>query len=216
MLLSMGNTKLNKNKINTSSFGLEAIKTCPSAGDCKSDCFALGGNYLFKNVKEKQEERLQASRKNNFVEIITSEIKKLNVGAVRVHDSGDYYSRKYLEKWIEIANKNPDVIFYSYTKSVQFFKSDYDTWSVTLPSNMVITFSYGGKYDHLINPKKDKHALVFQSLEQLLEYKYSNNSFTDDLAYDKNTLKIGLIAKAYRKKVGFSSTFDKVKNNIGG
>lgn len=216
MLLSLGNTKLNKNKLRTASFGLQAIKTCPSAGACKSDCFALAGNYVFKNVKEKQKERLVASRRNGFIQVINDEIKSLNVGAVRVHDSGDYYSRKYLEKWVEIARNNPDVIFYSYTKSIQFFKSDYNTWSINLPSNMIITFSYGGKYDHLINPKVDKHALVFQSLEQLLEYKYQNNSDTDDLAYDNKTLRVGLIAKSYRKKTGFSSTFDNIKNLIGG
>lgn len=216
MLLSLGNTKLNKNKLRTASFGLQAIKTCPSAGACKSDCFALAGNYVFKNVKEKQKERLMASKRNGFIQTINDELKSLNVGAVRVHDSGDYYSRKYLEKWVEIARNNPDVIFYSYTKSIQFFKSDYTTWSISLPSNMIITFSYGGKYDHLINPNVDKHALVFQSLEQLLEYKYQNNSVTDDLAYDNKTLRVGLIAKPYRKKTGFSSTFDNIKNLIGG
>jgi hypothetical protein len=214
MLLSVSNTKVSMNKIRTASFGLEAIKTCPSADECKKDCFALGGNYLYPAVKNKQKERLRASKLSSFTDIITNEIKKLNVGCVRVHDSGDYYNRKYLDKWIQIANDSPDVIFYSYTKSIQFFKSDIDNWSVKLPDNLVITFSYGGKYDHLINPKKDKHALVFQSLEQLLEYKYKNNSVTDDLAYDKKTLRVGLIAKAYRKKIGFQNTFNKVKDII--
>jgi hypothetical protein len=216
MLLSLSNTKLIKNKLRTASFGLLAIKTCPSAGNCKTDCFALAGNYVFKNVKAKQHERFIASKRSDFVVIINKEIRQLNVGAVRIHDSGDYYSRAYLNKWVEIARSNPDVILYSYTKSIQFFKSDYNTWSIDLPSNMIVTFSFGGKKDHLINPKTDKHALVFQSLEQLLEYNYNNNSVTDDLAYDKDTLRVGLIAKSYRKKTGFGSTFDNIKNIIGG
>jgi hypothetical protein len=214
MLLSVSNTKLIKNKLRTASFGLQAVKTCPGAGDCKSDCFALAGNYVFKNVKAKQQERFLASKLSNFVDVITTEIRSLNVGAVRIHDSGDYYSRKYLAKWIDIANKNPDVILYSYTKSINFFKSDYNTWAIDIPKNMIVTFSYGGRYDKLINPKTDKHALVFQSLEQLLEYNYKNNSVTDDLAYDKETIRVGLIAKNYRKKIGFESTFNKIKNNI--
>lgn len=220
-LLSMGNTKIGLNLIRTASFGLEAVKTCPAAKDCISGCFARGGNYLFKSVKDAQERRLQASLLDDFVEIITNEIKYLRVGAVRVHDSGDYYSdaqfssgseveSSYLDKWIEIARRNPSVIFYSYTKSVHFFKSDINTWKKTLPSNMVITFSYGGKYDDLINRKTDKHALVFQSLEQLLEHGYQNTSDYDDNAYNPSVQLVGLIAKKSRKKDGWINTLQKV------
>jgi hypothetical protein len=216
MLLSVSNTKVSKNKIRTASFGLKAGKTCVGAGDCLGDCFAMGANYLYPAVINKQEERLQASKRDDFPLVITNEINELNLGGVRIHDAGDYYSKKYLEKWIEIAKQNPDVIFYSYTKSVHFFKSDRDTWSIVLPENLVVTFSYGGKYDHLINPQKDKHALVFKSLEQLLEYNYENNSVTDDLAYNKTTVRVGLIAKKYRKKTGFENTFNKIKDLIGG
>ena len=200
MLLSLGNSKIGKNLIRTASFGLQAGKTCPGAKDCLGSCFAMAGNYIFKNVIQKQNERLDASNQLDFVGVINAELKALRVGAVRVHDSGDYHSEEYLDKWIEIARQNPSVIFYSYTKSVHFFKSDKDTWKKELPSNMVITFSYGGKYDHLINRSTDKHALVFQSLEQLLEFGYQDTSEFDDNAYNKDIKLVGLIAKKHRKK----------------
>ena len=209
-LLSMGNTKIGKNLVRTASFGLEAVKTCPSAKDCIQGCFALGGNYLFKSVKDAQERRLQASKQDSFIDEMCKELIKLRVGAVRVHDSGDYYSEEYLDKWIEIAKRNPSIIFYSYTKSIDFFKSDFYTWKKTLPSNMVITFSFGGKHDDLINRATDKHALVFLSLEELLAYGYSNTSDFDDNAYDKNVKLIGLIAKKSRKKGGWQKVFNKV------
>lgn len=213
-LLSMGNTKIGKNLLRTASFGLEALKTCPSAGACASSCFALSGNYLFKSVKDAQERRLQASYRTDFVDELCKELVKLRVGAVRVHDSGDYYTEEYLDKWIEIAKRNPSVIFYSYTKSINFFKSDVNTWKKVLPDNLVITFSYGGKHDHLINRKTDKHALVFQSLEQLLEYGYQDTSAFDDNAYNKDIKLVGLIAKKHRKKEAWEKVFSKIFNKI--
>lgn len=207
MLLSTGNTKIKKNKINTATFGLQAVKTCPGRGSCAKECFATVGNYSFDVVKNKQKERLKASKKKNFVEIINAEIVALNTGAVRIHDSGDYYSEAYLRKWIQIAEANPDVIFYSYTKSLKFLKKDADTWRISLPTNFVITLSYGGKHDYLINPAKDKHALVFLSLEDLLEYKYSDTSKFDDNAYNPKVKRVGLIAKHNRKKEGWKVLF---------
>lgn len=214
MLLSLGNTKIQKNRINTASFGLKAGKTCPFKGNCQHECFAMVNNYVYPAVINKQKERLKESKKKSFVDTICNEIKELNVGAIRVHDSGDYYSKDYLNKWIDIAKRNPDVIFYSYTKSIPFFKKDFNTWSVTLPKNFIVTFSYGGKHDDLINPKKDKHALVFESLEALLAYKYSDTSSYDDNAYDPKVLRVGLIAKKNRKRDKWKETFNKVISSL--
>jgi len=206
MLLSLGNTKIKKNKLNTATFGLQAIKTCPGRGGCQKECFATVGNYNFEVVKNKQKIRLKESKKKSFVDTISFEIKELNVGAVRIHDSGDYYSEAYLLKWIEIAKKNKDVVFYSYTKSIHFLKKDYKTWKHKLPKNFVVTLSYGGKYDFLINPVKDKHALVFLSLEDLLKDKYSDTSKFDDNAYNPKVKRVGLVAKNHRKKEGWAKT----------
>lgn len=214
MLLSLSNTKIQKNRINTASFGIRAGKTCPYKGPCQFECFAMVGNYIYPAVINKQEERLKESKKKSFVKTISEEIKILNVGAVRVHDSGDYYSREYLNKWIEIAKLNPDVLFYSYTKSIPFFKKDYNTWSITLPKNFIVTFSYGGTHDDLINPKKDKHALVFESIEALLAYKYSDTSSYDDNAYNPKVLRVGLVAKKNRKRDKWKETFKKVISSL--
>jgi hypothetical protein len=74
---------MQKNKISTASFGLEAGKTCPGKGKCQFECFAMSGNYLYANVKNKQKERLKASKRADFVQVINEEIKDTNVGAVR-------------------------------------------------------------------------------------------------------------------------------------
>jgi hypothetical protein len=170
----------------------------------------MTGTYLYPSVKEAQKRRLRAARSKNFTSKINEELEKHRVGAVRIHDSGDYFNEKYLDKWIEIAKQNPEITFYSYTKSVHFFKEDYYTWKKELPDNFVVTLSYGGKYDHLINPVLDKHALVFESLEELLEYNYSDTSKYDDNAYKSEVTRIGLIAKKNRKKEGWRETKEQV------
>jgi len=82
---------------------------------------------------------------------------------VRVHVGGDYFSKAYLEAWIEVAKRKPDVIFYSYSKSLKFF-SEY-----ALPENLILTASRGGKYDELIDLHGWKEAVVVYSEEEAAE-----------------------------------------------
>jgi len=39
------------------------------------------------------------------------------VRVVRVHASGEFYSAEYVRKWIIIANLNPNITFFAYTRS---------------------------------------------------------------------------------------------------
>ena len=82
---------------------------------------------------------------------------------MRVHVGGDYFSVKYLQAWIEVAKRNPEKIFYSYSKSLHFFKQ------FALPSNLVLTASRGGKYDELIDLHGWKEALVVYSEQEAQE-----------------------------------------------
>jgi hypothetical protein len=69
---------------------------------------------------------------------------------VRIHDSGDFYSPEYVEKWRRIIAMFPDVLFYCYSKSHR--------WLLDMPSNFFLIPSMGGKDDHLIVDKP--HAKV--------------------------------------------------------
>jgi len=55
--------------------------------------------------------------------------------------------------------------------------------------NLVIIYSYGGKLDHLINPKKDRHAIVYTGVLPK-GYSYANDN--DHIALAKNK-KIALL-----------------------
>ena len=106
---------------------------------------------------------------------------------VRIHDSGDFYSIKYLSKWVQIANDNKDVIFYAYTKSIKFFIN-----GLKLPKNLKIIFSEGSKTDNLINTSKHRHARIFKSKELLNAAGYINASDNDLKAITSNK-KVGLV-----------------------
>ena len=53
-------------------------------------------------------------------------------------------------------------------------------------------FSYGGKQDHLIDDKKDRHAKIFNNQAELLEAGYIDAS-GDDLKALTSVKKVGLI-----------------------
>lgn len=186
--LKWSNTsKLKKDKI--VSFSIPALKTCPNSGYCKSLCYALQGRYLFSNVIEAREYNFKASKKIAFVILAISDINRLKAKYVRLHDSGDFYSQKYLDNWIKIARAIPDKIFYAYTKS-----NDLDFSK--LPANFKVIFSFGSKSDYRIDINKP-HALIFKSKEQLEQANYIDCTDSDLKAL--GAIKIGLVYHGVKK-----------------
>lgn len=108
--------------------------------------------------------------------------------AVRVHDAGDFFARWYLDLWIEIAQRVPDVLFYAYTKEVAMFKA-----IDQLPNNFRFLFSTGGLQDDQI-AQDDRHADVFPNEETLVEAGYANQEANDLLAVLLPTNRIGIVA----------------------
>jgi len=183
-------------------FGIPAYKsrtgmrTCPWAGNCAKEggCYALNGPYRWGTVKNAYEERLEVTKSREFHHIMDYEIKKkaktvIKKGkqvVVRVHDSGDFYSAKYFNKWMKVAEMNKDVKFYAYTKAVSLSKR----LTPNIPSNFKIGFSFGGKEDHLIDKEKDIHSMVFAK-EVPSAYEDASH---DDLVFALSTNnKIGLV-----------------------
>ena len=177
-------------------FGLPAYKSntgkvvCRMADKCIKFCYAQKGAYIWSNVSPAFEKRLQISMQDNFVDLMVAEIKKKNVEYVRVHDSGDYYDKRYLAKWFKIAELLPNVRFYSYTNEVGMIKKSKD-----IPKNYDFIFSGSGKQKDLIDKKTDRHTKIFDSLESLKKDKYTNCSNYDLYAtrWYNDTKKVGLI-----------------------
>ena len=199
MNLLTQNTKLKKTskelKLRVFNFGIPAYKsasgklTCPMADECVKFCYAKKGAYIWSNVKPAFEKRYQLTKTDNFVEAMNAEIRKKKPDYVRVHDSGDYYSRAYLKKWIDIANSNPNVRFYSYTNMIDMMLK------TSLPSNYDIIFSDSGKQKHLIDETKHRHTKIFSSHADLDRASYTDASSIDLMAtkWFNNTNKVGLV-----------------------
>jgi hypothetical protein len=184
--------EMNKRVFN---FGITAYKSmtgkliCPFAKDCIKFCYAQKGAYSWSNVKPAFEKRYEITKTDNFINLMNSEIKKKKVDFLRIHDSGDFYSKAYIQKWFKIANDNPNVKFYAYTKSFILFQG------LTIPDNLDIIFSEGGKHDKLINTKIDRHARIFDNKNDLIKNGYIDASKNDLMAtkFFNKSNKVGLI-----------------------
>jgi hypothetical protein len=202
-LLGNGNSKLQKTakefNVRIFNFSIPAGNdkltgkiTCPFAGSCLKLCYAKRGMYRFGNVERALSKRYQASKEDNFVELISNELSKVKKDKqtyVRIHDSGDFYSPSYFQKWLTIARLNPSVRFYAYTKSHSFIRG------IELPENMDLIFSLGSTKDELINQETERHSKIFYSIEEMQYQGYTDSSYLDIVAtkWVTENHKIGLI-----------------------
>jgi hypothetical protein len=199
MNLLTQNSKLKKTSkalgLRVFNFGIPAYKsasgklTCPMADECVKFCYAKKGAYIWSNVKPAFEKRYELSKTDDFIDAMNAEILKKKPDYVRVHDSGDYYSRAYLHKWIEVAKQNTSVRFYSYTNMVKMMLN------VSLPDNYDIIFSDSGKQKHLINERQHRHTKIFSSHSDLVHAGYTDASSVDLYAtrWFNATNKVGLV-----------------------
>lgn len=176
------NNKMKKSSAKIYNFGIPAQITCIGATTCKNYCYASKGAYVWPVVKAAYQRRLDLTKRDDFCEVIFEEIILSGASHIRIHDSGDFYSREYLQKWLKIADSLPHVTFYAYTKSIPLFLNQ------KLPENFKVIFSFGGRYDHLIDTKKHAHAKIF---ETTIPKNYLNCSDDDFLAL--TTKNVGLL-----------------------
>jgi len=168
----------------------DGFKTCPNAAACAKGCYATMGAYRFSNVAKVFERRLKLAKSPRFGIIIDAEIKRRKVQRLRIHDSGDFFSREYLQTWLNVIKANPETQFYAYTKMVSWFnelRAD-----GLIPENFIIIYSYGGTQDKLINRDTDRHSWVFSSVEALRAAGYADAHVDDSVALGDNH-KIGLV-----------------------
>lgn len=173
------NSKMKKATLKTYNFDIPAGKTCIGADACKAYCYAMRGFYRMPNVVAKHESNLSASKRDDFVSQMVYEIHQLkDVDAIRIHSAGDFYSKEYLGKWMDIALFNPNIIFYCYTKSIPLFVK------TKLPANLRVIYSRGGKYDHVI----DQYGLRSCSLVNSYSDESDSSDYDDSMIVfsDKN------------------------------
>jgi len=176
-----GNAKLGK-KVMT--FSLPAGYSCPFAKDClsKADkdtgtltdgkhtqfrCFSASSESIYKNTRIAHwhnYDALKGLKTEQMAELINASIPK-NTGMVRIHVSGDFFNQAYFDAWMLVANINPAVVFYAYTKSIGYWVERLGS----IPANLKLTASFGGKNDKLIEKHNLKSARVVYSYAEAEE-----------------------------------------------
>lgn len=142
------------------------VDTCPGAGACKTYCYAMQGGYVMFKAASMSSTRLLnfllndpegfASMLNTEIEKSKAKLGKKNVKmVVRWHDAGDFFSPEYLDVAYQIANDNPDVEFYAYTKIA-------DVATASRPKNFRMNFSGGAhtSQEKKVDFQRVKHSKV--------------------------------------------------------
>lgn len=116
-IFSKGNRKL---PADIAIFNLPHMVTCPGAtAECKKYCYAKKAEALYKDSLPFRYRNWELAKSDKFVDEAVASLSRMRrLRAVRIHESGDFFNQKYLDKWVEIAKKFPDVIFTAYTKSL--------------------------------------------------------------------------------------------------
>lgn len=175
--LFFGTTNAKLIGMKTATFALPAGYTCPGAKDCLAwfdrdenkikdgpdsefRCFAASGEAAFSSVRRSVDRNLAILQRAGTAKAMHAAIDMAMPAKffenIRVHPDGDYFSQAYFQAWMMTAQANPSRLFYGYTKNLPLwikFRSE-------MPENMVLTASWGGKWDNLIEPNKLRSARV--------------------------------------------------------
>jgi hypothetical protein len=153
--------------VDESTGDFKVVKTCPSAGICSKFCYAAKGGYVMfpasslmaartVNYLMNDPEGFKSQVINELAQAQKYSAKKGKTVTLRWHDSGDFLSEKYLRLAFDIAKETPNILHYAYTKQIPLIQK----LEAEKPDNFVFNFSFGGKYDEMINPLVDKHSRV--------------------------------------------------------
>lgn len=195
------NSKIKAASVRTFNFGLPAFRSksgeivCENAGLCAGSCYARQGSFNYPVVINAYEKRLKFTKSKKFVSGMVESIEKKAPRAFRWNDSGDWYSKEYLLNAFTVMRKTPSVRHYCYTKNVELLKRYQADW----PENFTVIFSLGGKQDSLIDLENDRHARVFDSIQELNFAGYVSASVNDAVAWRSKTNKIGLVYHGQRR-----------------
>lgn len=191
---SAANNKLIKlqRKLKRKVYSLDILSgyTCPFANECKSKavmigkkmkiqdgpntefrCFSASQEVLFPNVyrlRKHNTDLLQSfgNDTEKIAALIHSDLPK-DLEVCRIHVAGDFYNRAYFNAWLLVAELNPSRLFYAYTKSLSYWADR----RFDIPSNMLLTASFGGLNDSLIDTFGFRYAKVVTSAYQARKLK---------------------------------------------
>jgi hypothetical protein len=149
------------------SFDLLSGHSCPFASKCLSKavvtdegrriqdgphtefrCYSASQEVLFTaayNLRKGNFDALRGKSKKEIFSSLEAALPK-NAGIVRLHSSGEFFSQDYFDAWLDLAITRPEILFYTYTKSLPYWVNRISM----IPDNLILTASWGGRRDDMI------------------------------------------------------------------
>lgn len=212
-----GNAKLN---VEIATFSLPAGVTCPFAHLCKTwvgednklnqkllneedakrryRCFAASMEVRYpayaKVVNYNLNLLQQCKSKDEMVKLINESLPK-DISKVRIHVGGDFYCEDYFNAWNEVAKLNPEMYFYAYTKSIPYWVKAINEIS----PNFILTASYGGLFDELIEQHDLKRVKIYFHPDQA-KADGVEIDHDDSIALNPNVKRFGLLLHGSQPK----------------
>ena len=102
-------------------------------------CFSASQEVQYTNVYNLRKNNYEHLKTFNTGENIVARMAEaidyalpVNAGIVRIHVAGDFFNENYFKAWMLVARLNPTVLFYAYTKSLDYWINN----KSMIPSNM--------------------------------------------------------------------------------
>jgi len=117
-------------------------------------CFSASQEVQYTNVFNLRKHNFDLLRQpDTQMDLLLMGSMPKDAGIVRIHVAGDFFNAEYMWAWWLTASENPDILFYAYTKSLRYW---YDVvLQMPILDNFILTASYGGSNDHLIDMTED-------------------------------------------------------------
>ena len=127
----------------------------------KFRCFSASQEVKNPNVYKLRKHNYDMLRQSNNMDLLLMDSMPEDTGIVRIHVAGDFFNSDYMWAWWLTASENPDKLFYAYTKSLRYW---YDVvLQMPILDNFILTASYGGSNDHLIDMTDGFHGEKLRS-----------------------------------------------------
>lgn len=131
MYISRGNMKMS-----IPTWSLPTGVACPNSTPmCERYCYAKKAERFRKQVLPCRVHNYEESQRESFVPgMIRVLERRRKLEFFRIHESGDFYSQEYLEKWLEICKAFPNTRFLAFSNMWNL------EWKVC-PRNLVVFWS---------------------------------------------------------------------------
>jgi hypothetical protein len=128
---------------------LDGRRKIKDGKDNEFRCFSASQEVQYTNVFNSRKHNFDLLRQSNNMDLLLMDSLPKNAGIVRIHVAGDFFNPEYMSAWWTLAYLNPKVLFYAYTKSLRYWLQT--VTEMPILDNFVLTASYGGRDDHLID-----------------------------------------------------------------